>query len=77
MRGYKTVNVEVDLEDFTDEELRDELAERLGSGRRLEEGSFEYNERIRELYDLLHMGKDEQALAVLKVFVCDQLGRVL
>ena len=72
MSSYKTIDVEVDLEDFTDEELRDELAERLGSG-----GSFEYNERIRELYDLLHMGKDEQALAVLKVFVCDQLGRVL
>lgn len=69
MSSYKTVEVEIDLEDFTDEELRDELAERGGG--------FEYNERIRELYDLLHMGKDEQALAVLKVFVCDQLGRVL
>ena len=74
MRSYKTVEVEIDLEDFTDEELRDELAERLGTDG---SGSFEYNERIRELYDLLHMGKDEQALAVLKVFVCDQLGRVL
>ena len=75
MRSYKTVEVEIDLEDFTDEELRDELAERLGSGGG--GGGFDYNERIRELYDLLHMGKDEQALAVLKVFVCDQLGRVL
>ena len=70
--SYKTIDVEVDLEDFTDEELREELAERLGVS-----GGFQYNERIRELYDLLHMGKDEQALAVLKVFVCDQLGRVL
>lgn len=68
---HKTIDVEIDLEDFTDEELRDELAERLGGS------GFEYNQRIRELYDLLHMGKDEQALAVLKVFVCDQLGRVL
>lgn len=68
---YKTVEVEIDLEDFTDEELRDELAERLGGS------GFTYNQSIRELYDLLHMGKDEQALAVLKVFVCDQLGRVL
>lgn len=74
MSGYRTVEVEIDLEDFTDEELRDELAERLGTDG---SGSFQYNERIRELYDLLHMGKDEQALAVLKVFVCDQLGRVL
>jgi hypothetical protein len=73
MSSYKTIEVEIDLEDFTDEELRDELAERLGGS-----GSgFEYNQSIRELYDLLHMGKDEQALAVLKVFVCDQLGRVL
>ena len=68
---YKTVDIEIDLEDFTDEELRDELANRLGGS------GLTYNQSIRELYDLLHMGKDEQALAVLKVFVCDQLGRVL
>jgi hypothetical protein len=71
--SYVTVEVEVDLSQFSDGELRDELAERGSESCE----SLADDLSIREIYDLLHMGKDEQAMAAMKVFVCNKLGRIL
>ena len=56
------ITVDVDLSEFSDEELREELADRIAGFH----GSTEFSETIREIYDLLHMGKDEQAFAAMK-----------
>jgi|LakMenE01Jun11ns_1017448.scaffolds.fasta_scaffold7666391_2 hypothetical protein len=63
---YVTVDVEVELDEFSDEELIAELR-----------GRTSYDRSIREIYDLLHMGKDEQALAAMKTFICNETGRIL
>ena len=67
---YVSVDVEVDLEDFTDEDLRAELRERNSE-------YPTYDGAIREIYDLLHMGKDERAFAAMKTFICNETGRIL
>ena len=67
------ITVDVDLSEFSDEELRDELAERDAEYH----GGMAFSETIREIYDLLHMGKDERAFAVMKTFICNETGRIL
>lgn len=68
------ISVDVDLADLDDTDLIQELRSR---GYKIDEGDVSENDLIRQLYDLFHLGKDAEALALIKPYICDQTGRVL
>lgn len=64
------VRVDIDLDDFSTEELIDELEARGAN-------SVDHKAKMLEIYEAFHQGRDAEAVALTKAYVCDELGRVL
>lgn len=60
--------VEIDLNHFTTNELIDELRSR---------GVPDNQFRVQMIYDAFHAGRDDDAVALTKSYVCDVTGRIL
>jgi hypothetical protein len=71
---YKTVEVEVDISDFDDEDLI-EILENRGYSVNKTGYNFDGNERIEELYQVIKLGKSYDGL--VRKFVMDCTGRIL
>ncbi len=70
MAIFKTVEVEIDLDEFDTEELMTELAERGAIGGSSELGS-QREAMLRALWD----NDEAKAIGILKQYLCDCLGR--
>jgi hypothetical protein len=66
-----TAEVDVDLDEFSDEEIRQEYADRkLGEG-------ADPDEMCQRAYVLYHQGKQDEAHAILWELCLDRVNRVL
>jgi hypothetical protein len=61
------VEVELSLDDFTDEEIREEYAER----------GLVTNETLADVKDAFCRGDEKAAISLVKKIVCDEFGVVL
>ena len=68
---WTEVEVDIDLEDFTDQELVDELAERDVSGY----GGTD--DDLRGIHGLMRLGKKEQAYAAMYDYIRNKLGTAI
>lgn len=71
---YVNIDVNVDLDDFEDEDIAEEYEKRnLATDIDL----VEADERLKEIYYALKFGMDEKANELTRLFVCDALGVIL
>lgn len=69
------VEVEVDLDAFSDEEIREEYKARgLGAG---PSGPYERTEILQQVHRLHHMNKKDEAYALLWELCLDDLNKVV
>ena len=68
---WTEVEVDIDLEDFTDQELVDELSERNVSGY----GGTE--DDLRAIHEMMKVGKKEQAYAAMYDYIRNKLGTAI
>lgn len=71
------VNVDVELTEFSDSELKAEMISR--GFQVFEDGKDEYerDSEFQTLYELLALGKKDEALEMVRTMVQDHTGRVL
>lgn len=70
------VEIDVDLNDFTVEQLRDELAKRdMPSG--VPPLNTEEHHPLHEIYYAFKFGLDQKAAELARAYICDELGVVL
>lgn len=69
---YKEIEVYVDLEDFQDDDLIEELARR---GKGLEIGSWDSTELLTSIYEKRRLGKDYQQ--ELDELIYQNIGRIV
>lgn len=69
---YKEIEIDVELDDFSDDDLIEEL-ERRGKG--LEIGSWESSELLTRIYEKRRLGKDYQQ--ELDELIYQNIGRIL
>jgi nucleoside diphosphate kinase len=71
---YKTIEVEVDISDFDDDDLI-EVLENRGYTVNKTGYKFDEDERIEELYQAIKLGKPYYGL--LRKYIMDRTGRIL
>lgn len=64
------VEVEIDLDDFSDQEIRDEFRAR---GMSVPAPSVEVN----DLFEAMRLGQKERALELLREYLMNETGRIL
>ena len=67
---YKEVEIDVDMSDFDDDEIRDEYEDRFGATHVSEED-------WEGIYELRRSGKMDEFLRRIDVIIMDRTGRVL
>lgn len=68
-------SVEVDLDDIETDDLEAELESR---GRSFDDGeSFDHGPALQAMFTALSLGQEDEALKLLRTYLCDCLGRVM
>lgn len=70
------IEVEVDIDDFSDEDIIDE-AEARGLATSIPPLNSEKHHPLHDVYYALKYGSDADALVLMRNFLCDELGVVL
>ena len=65
MSSYKYIDVEVSLDNWSEDELREELEEREESGG---------DEQLREIHQMIKLGKKDAAYAAMYDYIRNKLG---
>lgn len=67
---YKEVEVDVDMSDFDDDEIRDEYEDRFGV-------PAEDEENWTQVYELRRSGKMDEFMRAIDKIIMDRTGRIL
>lgn len=67
---YKEVEIEVDMNDFDDDEIRDEYEDRFGV-------PADDEENWAQIYELRRNGKMDEFLRLIDKVIMDRTGRIL
>lgn len=67
---YKEIEIDVDMDDFDDEDIRDEYENRFGI-------STEDEENWTQIYELRRNGRMDDFLRLIDKVIMDRTGRIL